>query len=163
MATTKRTYKEKTFIGKKDGYNIYLTSPSWDCGWYWGFGYLGNNRCHYHVDGLKHIENYIKGEDGHFHLTSEHVNLYEGFKRHFDEDTFIVKEDNDIWKLAELFETFYRLRETAEVFGRGGSHYTENPCKNILIDKELVNRINEVILPEIFEEIYKILEKYSTK
>ena len=24
----------------KDGKHVYLEEPSWDCGWYWGFGYL---------------------------------------------------------------------------------------------------------------------------
>lgn len=160
MASTKRNYENKTFIGQRNGKNIYLTAPSWDCGWYWGFGYLGNYNCHYHVSGLKTIEKYVKGEDGNFYNTCETVNLYDGFKRHFDEGTFIVTDDKDVWQLAELFETFYNLRETAEVFGRGGSHYTANPCKNVIIDKELVKRINEVILPEIFDEIYKILDKY---
>lgn len=31
---------------------IYLSKHSWDCKWYWGFGYLGNNSCHWHMEGL---------------------------------------------------------------------------------------------------------------
>lgn len=153
--TTLSNYK-KILLGKNNGENIYLSPPSWDCGWYWGFGYLGNKNCHYHVDGLKKIDTYNSEK---IIFEYEFVNLYDGFKKHFGE-TFIVKEDKDIWTLAELFATFYQLKETAETFGRGGSHYTTNPCKEILIDTDLVTKINNVLLPQVFEEIYKILNKY---
>jgi len=147
----------KIALGKVDGKNIFLSPPSWDCNWYWGFGYLGNRDCHYHIDGLKKIETYnIEKSTWEY----EFVNLFDGLKKHFGE-TFIVKEDGDIWTLAELFQTFYALKETAEVLGRGGSHYTNNPCKDLIINKYEVTRINNVVLPQVFEEIYKILNKYS--
>ena len=154
---TIRTYKQKMYLGKHNEEEIYLTAPSWDCGWYWGFGYLGNRNCHYHVDGLKTIERF-NFEKKVFEY--EFVNLYDGFKKHFG-DSFVVKNDSDIWTLAELFETFYTLKETAEVLGRGGSHYTNNPAKNIIKNEAEAQRINEVVLPAIFDEIYNILEKYS--
>jgi len=31
---------------------IFLTKHSFDCGWYWGFGYLGNSGIHFHIDSL---------------------------------------------------------------------------------------------------------------
>ena len=121
----------KIKIGVVNNENIYLSPPSWDCDWYWGFGYIGNKNCHYHIDGLKKIETY-NFEKKVFEY--EFVNLYDGFKKHFG-DSFIVKEDKDIWTLAELFKTFYTLKETAEVLGRGGSHYTNNPCSLIIMNK----------------------------
>ena len=154
---TKSEYPKRFLLGSRDGEKIYLTAPSWDCGWYWGFGYLGNNNNHYHVDGLKKIETYNFNKSV---FEYEFVNLYVGLKKHFG-DTFVVKKDSDIWTLAELFQTFYTLKETAEVFGRGGSYYTKNPCKDLLINKELVDKINNVLLPEIFEQIYLILNKYN--
>lgn len=153
---TLRNYKEKTYIGEHNGERIYLSAPSWDCGWYWGFGYLGNKNCHYHVDGLTKIENYNFEKQV---WQYEFVNLYDGLKKHFG-DSFIIKNDSDIWTLAELFKTFYTLKETSEVLGRGGSHYTNNPCKDVIINTDEVNRINENVLPAIFDEIYKILGKY---
>ena len=131
---------DKICLGKVEGKKIYLSPPSWDCGWYWGFGYLGNKDCHYHVSGLM-----------------KESNLFDGILSHFDGGTFILREDKDLWTFAELFATFYTLRETAEVLGRGGSHYTGNPCRDIIINKQEVKRINEVVLPEIFKEIYKLL------
>ena len=137
---TIREYAKKTYLGIVDGEKMYLSAPSWDCGWYWGFGYLGNRNCHYHVDGL------MKDTD-----------LYTGFKDHFG-DSFIIKE-SDIWTIAELFKTFYTLKECAEVLGRGGSHYTANPISEIITNKSEVERINNVVLPAIFDEIYKVIER----
>lgn len=135
---TLSSYPDRILLGKHDGQNIYLTSPSWDCGWYWGFGYIGNKHCHYHIEGL-----------------GKNKNLYDGFLEHFG-DTITV-DKSKLWKLVELFSTFYSLKNICEVLGRGGSHNTSNPCKDLIINKEEVQRINNVVLPQIFEEIYKIL------
>jgi hypothetical protein len=35
-----------------DGEKVYLSQHSWDCDWYWGFGYVGNAKCNFHFDGL---------------------------------------------------------------------------------------------------------------
>lgn len=153
---TLSNYPAKKCLGTVDGKRIFLTAPSWDCDWYWGFGYIGNNHSHYHIDGLKKIETYNRETKS---LNYEFVNLYDGLKRHFG-DSFVVKNDKDIWTLAELFATFYALKETAEVLGRGGSHYTTNPAQALIINKDEVERINSIVLPQIFEEIYKILVKY---
>lgn len=153
MKTTK--FDTKIKLGIVDNEPIYLSAPSWDCGWYWGFGYLGNKNCHYHVDGLKKISKY-NFEKSVFEY--EFVDLFDGFKEHFGE-TFILKSDNDIWLLAELFETFYALRETAEVLGRGGSHLASNPLAELIKNTDEVKRINEVIFPALFDEIYKLLSK----
>ena len=137
---TLSNYPKRIFIGKNDNENIYLTAPSWDCGWYWGFGYLGNKNRHSHVDGL----------------TKEHnSNMFDSFKKEFG-NTLIVR-DSQLWTLCELFGTFYSLKQASEILGRGGSNYTKNPCKDIIINNDEVERINNIVLPQIFEEIYKIL------
>lgn len=135
---TLSTYPTKILLGRNNNEPIYLTAPKWDCGWYWGFGYIGNNNCHYHIDGME------KGK-----------NLYDAFKEHFG-NTLTVR-DSDLWTLAELFKTFYLLKETAEVLGRGSTHLSSNPCKDLIINKDETDRINSVVLPQVFEEIYKIL------
>jgi len=135
---TLSNYPAKLLIGINDDQKIYLTAPSWDCGWYWGFGYLGNTNCHYHVDGL-----------------SKDKNLFDAFKEHFGSS--LIVRDSQLWTLCELFNTFYALKSTAEVLGRGGSHMTTNPCADVIINKEETERINSIVLPAIFEEIYKIL------
>ena len=144
----------KILLGYNNNKPIYLSPPSWDCGWYWGFGYIGNKDCHYHIDGLTKIDTYNNEAKV---FTTKLVNLYDGFTEHFG-DTLQVR-NSDLWTLVELFSTFYKLKETAEVLGRGGSHYTNNPCKDLIINVDEVTRINNVVLPQIFEEIYKILNR----
>lgn len=147
----KTKFTTKKTMGKRDGLNIYLSPPSWDCGWYWGFGYLGNKDCHYHVDGLKKHQEYNKNT-GSFEY--EFTNIFDGIKKHFGKTLCAeLQDDKTLWKFCELMQTFYTLKETAEVFGRGGSYYTENPIKNKLIDKKKVKEINEIIMPALFDEI----------
>lgn len=85
-------------------------------------------------------------------------NMFDALKEHFG-DTFILKNDSDIWTFCELVKTVYILKECAEVLGLGGSNYITNPCKDLIINIDEVTHINNVVLPQIFEEIYKLLKK----
>lgn len=136
---TIRDYK-KMLIGIVDNEKIYLSPPSWDCGRYWGFGYLGNKNCHYHVDGL-----------------SKEINLHDALIEHFGKS--LIVRSSDLWTFAELFQSFYTLRKTAEMLKNGSAHLTNNPCKDIIINSDESKRINEIVLPSIFDEIYKILDR----
>jgi predicted CopG family antitoxin len=129
-------------MGKVGGDSIYLRAPAWDCGWYWGFGYLGNKDCHYHLDGL-----------------DKNKNLFDAIKAHFG-DSLTITDEKDLWSFCELIATFYSLKETAEVLGRGGSHYTNNPVSNIIKNEAEAKRINDIVLPSIFEALQAILKKY---
>ena len=137
---------EKMFLGYADGIKkvsnrIYLSPPSFDCNWYWGFGYLGNNTCHYHID------------------TLENTNLYDAITNHFG-DSLRVNED-DKWVFAELMQSFYKLRDYAELLHIGGSHLTSNPLKDEIKNQKEWERINKKLLPKVFKEIYKILNRYK--
>ena len=132
--------KYKTIkLGFNNSEPIYLYPPKWEER-YWSFGNLGNINCHYHL---------IKLE--------ENCNLYDGIKKHFG-DSFIIKNDKDLWTICELFVTAYSLKDIAEVYNRGGAHYSKNPCAELIKNESEVKRINEVLLPAIFEEIYKLFE-----
>ena len=128
---------DKVLIGKVDDKNIYLSAPSWDCDWYWEFGYLGNNHCHYHVDGL---------------IEKHNANLFDALKKEFG-DTLTIKDDEKLWLFCELMQTAYTLKETAELIGRGGSHYTTNPFAELIKNTAEVERINTKVLPAIFDHI----------
>ncbi len=155
---TLSSYPNKFYIGSRDNEKIYLSAPSWDCGWYWGFGYLGNKHCHYHVDGLTTREWYDTEKKC---FQFKRVNLFDGFRLEFG-DTFKIT-DADLWTLCELFETFYHLKESAEVFGRGGCHMTTNPLQDTLKDADFATKINNVLLPQVFEEIYRVLLNAETR
>ena len=51
--------KRSFFIGKDaEGVSYWIEEPSWDCDWYWGFGYVqgyqsdGPGQSHLHFDGM---------------------------------------------------------------------------------------------------------------
>ena len=38
---TKKVFNKNNYLlGKRNGVKIWLVEASWDCGWYWGFGYI---------------------------------------------------------------------------------------------------------------------------
>ena len=132
-----------------DGVNYWLEEASWDCGWYWGFGYVEtytNNKyphlsrdikSHQHFDGL-----FLKGA------------IFDSFKELLVETPL---SDKEIWKLLELIDTFYTLRESADFFKNGGSHISANPLMFELKNEKIYNNINQELLPHVFKEIYKLL------
>jgi hypothetical protein len=133
---------KKVFFGvrKSDNEKIWLTKPSSDCGWYWSFGYLGNKDCHYHLSGYQNGRN---------------IDIYNALLTDYE---LSDKIKANLWDFCELIMTAYTLKETAEVLGRGGSHYTKNNCKAIIINEVETKRINEIVLPAIFNEISRIIE-----
>ena len=132
----------------KEGEKVYLEAPEWCCEWYWGFGYIhtfkrNDINSHVHWD-----SSFILGkqkDNSYIH----HINEVEGFQS--------VLTDEESWALSELMETAYILRNTADLFHRGGSHVARNPCINILKRSKENKLINETLLPEVFKEIQKIL------
>lgn len=67
------------------------------------------------------------------------------------------KIKGDIWKFCELFKTAYTLREYSDVVFRGGAHYDKNPLHDLIVSSDEYERINEVLLPAIFEKIEGII------
>lgn len=150
--------KERFFFGtrKSDNVKIYLSKPSWDCGWYWSFGYLGNKNEHYHLDSYRTVNHYLKLEDGSHKFITEQRNkcMYDCLLEDYTLNKNIEKH---LWTFCELFTTAYSLKETAEVLGRGGSHMTTNPVADVIKNEDEVKRINEVVLPAIFKEIETLI------
>ena len=130
----------RVFLGTShDNGRIYLTPPSWECD-YWGWGYIGNNHVHYHLNSL-----------------FKDTNMHYGIKAHFK--SFTAVEPKDLWTFCELVRTFYYLKETSDVLTRGGSNYTTNPCQELIKDADYAKHINTVLIPAIFAETYKLFAK----
>jgi hypothetical protein len=142
MSFTSVNGKDKIKLGtrKSDNRVIYISRPKWDCGWYWGFGYIGNRDEHYHLSSYANARN---------------INMYDALLEDYDLNPKIKKH---LWDFCELVKTAYVLKETAEVLGRGGSHYTKNVCASVIKNSDEVTRINEVVLPAIFEQLNLIYE-----
>ena len=129
----------KRYLGELDGEKVWLPPPSWDCGWYWGYGYIQNR--HLHTN---------------FKWLDPNNNLHDAIQKRFN-GTFTL-QGSKLWTFCELMATFYSLKEIAEVYGRGGSYYTSNPLADIIKNHEEVKRINETLLPKIFIEIDKLFK-----
>ncbi len=152
-----QTSKKVFLLGTdKSGVKYWLQEASWDCGWYWGFGYVEQynyggkrnpSKCT-DIDSHEHIDSNFMGQVGDAYIH----NIYGSPK--LESVTFSEAEG---WVLSELFRTFYNLAEAAAVLGRGGSHTTTNPIADIIKNPDEVTRINTVVLPALFKEIYKIL------
>ncbi len=132
-----------------DGINYWLEAPKWDCGWYWGFGYIetySNNN----------VPNRAKDIDSHSHahkFMSEYFTEWNGSKPILSNKTF---NDSEGWELSELFEQFYFLRSAAENFGRGKCHTSDTKI-NTWKKPELVKEINDKLIPEVTARILEIL------
>ena len=130
----------KRYLGKLDGEKVWLEPPSWDCGWYWGYGYIHNKNLHTHFDWL-----------------DTNDNLYNAIEKRF-KGTFSLQGSN-LWTFCELMQTFYYFKDIVDVYRCGGSHYPRNPLADILRNPEEYKRINENLLPKIFIEIDKLFDK----
>ena len=138
----RRYGKEMFLLGKNtNNERVYLEKASWDCGWYWGFGYLETLNSHTHFD-----TEILRNE--------EHICAYDKFKKYFVETCL---SDNEIWQLCDYMYSFYTLRESAELFGYGYSHQTEKAKIDEIKNTELVDKINKEMLPKLFEKIYELL------
>lgn len=142
-----------------NGINYWLEEPKWECGWYWGAGYVEtytNNtnpsiardiNSHQHFNGL---------------WLSSHPNKHGGESyRHQlqDWEGFCTPlTDKEQWELSELMQSVYTLKEAAEYFERGGSHIsTVAGMADVQKRKEWAKEINETLLPDLFIRIRSIL------
>lgn len=154
------TEKRKDFAFNKDiyllgqdadGMNYWLEAASWECDWYWGFGYIETYTNNNNPSRARDIESH-----SHFNGLGarENKNLYDAFK-----EKFIVTplSDKELWTLCELMKSFYTAKEYAEMLHTGGAHYTTNPCRDIIQNDKEYNRINKTIIPSICKEVYALL------
>ena len=135
----------------QDGEYVYLEKESWDCGWYWGFGYLhtySNNNCPERSRDL----------NSHQHFDSLFLNgpacSRDMFKKYFKST---VLTESEIWELCDYMKTFYTLKSVAELFKHGYSYQTEKAKIDNLKLPEQQDLVNKVWLPEVFKRIEKLL------
>ena len=135
----------------KEGTYYWLEEATWDCGWYWGAGYVETYTNNKYPERSRDIES-------HQHFDVLFLKGPEMCKDMFDEffnETPL--NDGEKWKLLELMKTIYTLKEYSEVVYRGGSNITSNSLMEAIKSEEEYNRINKTVLPQLFEEVYKIL------
>jgi hypothetical protein len=158
--------KEIFLLGRdEDGTNYWLEKAKWDCGWYWGFGYVetySNNKNPHlskDINSHQHIDSSFMGQMRKHDIENKYTINTEFIHNIFDapilfETTFTEKEG---WQLSELFKSIYTLKECAGMFNRGGCNVSKNLCYELIKNEDWSNHINKEILPLIFEKIYTIL------
>lgn len=134
----------------EDGTKYWLEEASWDCGWYYGFGYIEtytNNKkpslsrdinSHEHYDS-KILKNGVCPDD---------------FRKIFVNTPLT---NDEIYKLNELMKTFYILKEYHAMIYMGGAHITKNSVSDLLKNEDEYKRLKDVVFPALFKEIYKLL------
>ena len=137
------------YLGKHNGNKVYLAKPRWDCGWYWGFGYLeaytNNNNPHLSRDISCHTHVSSFGKD---------TNLHDAFAE-FKE---LTMTDDELWEFCDLMKSFYTLSAAAELFKGGCSNYSSKGKIDEMLLPDYVKNINQVILPKLFERVLNLLK-----
>lgn len=133
---------ERVFIGKSIDRQepIYLSKHSWDCGWYWGFGYLGNNNCSFH------FESYLKGDK---YKVTDHLS-----------DSIFTQDD--WWILRDLFIQAYALKKAAEVYQYGGHQTSEPGITDLIKNPDKAKELN-TDLEKVLNQIWKLVAEASAK
>lgn len=156
--TTTKLEKQKSHAFKKDvyllgadvdGIKYWLEAPSWDCDWYWGFGYIETYPRNISPSKAKDVDSHTHANN----FMSKWFTEWNGSKPILTEAVFTDKEG---WELSELFEQFYFLQSAAENFGRGKCHTSDTIAPNWQ-NKPLSEKINKVLIPAVTKRILEIL------
>ena len=148
--------KKKSFAFGKDvyllgedisGVKYWLESAKWDCGWYWGFGYIKTYTQNNSPETSRDISSHQHAGD-----FMEWCIEWNSKKPTLSKTTF---SNSEAWRLCELFKRFNLFRDLAEYYHSGGCGVTS--LKDNKKDLEEHKRINEVVIPEIMNEIIRIL------
>ena len=138
-------------LGKTErGERVCLEGFSWDCGWYWGGGYI-----HIYNRGAKewrthtHFDTYF-GE-GHDLFTGINARI----KHH-------VLTTDQRWRLCDLMVQFYAFRRASECYHYGGG-YTSKDRTEDEIQPAMSAVLNTHIETVIIREIRSLLDSTSGK
>lgn len=154
--------KRYLLLGKgQNGKKYYLQAPSWDCGWYWGLGYINSFTNNATPEKSKDIASH-QHFDNIFLKKGDYI---DNFKNFFSELSIgdISIWNKDLRQLLDLMKSAYLLRESAELFCRGGASISENSLKNELKNSDYYKNICKNLLPAIFAKIGEILGDDKTK
>ena len=151
---TSKAFGKKVWLLGQDanGINYWLEEPSWDCGWYYGFGFVETYTHNTRPDLARDI-------NSHQHFDSLFLNGPKCSKDMFKE--FFVEtplSDDEIWELVDYMKTFYTLKSVAELFKHGYSWQTSKAKIDQLQSDEQNDLVNKVWLPEVFKRIEKLFE-----
>lgn len=167
MEKTKKLIKKSVFkrngiecylLGEtSDGLKVWLPKDSWDCGWYWGFGYVQTRNSHSHAKGTLYgeIETYDKEKKCHIRET-----IYNAYDAPILEITTFTKEEG--YQLTDLFKQYYIAMKYAELLRHRCAWVTQSVVGMVNYGTEderenKIKEINKTIIPDIMNAVYRIL------
>lgn len=134
----KRINGDKILLFKKDNNRYYLRKPTFDCGWYWGLGYLATGRgSHLHFD------NYFK--------------VIPFYDDSFNDTPFTQKEK---YIITDYMRQLYRLRDMADMLYLGNTNVTGDATALELFREANMaeyKRINNVLIPTVWNALVDVL------
>ena len=143
--------KDIYLIGKdKDGVKYWLEAPSWDCGYYWGFGY---------VETYTNNNNPSKAKDitSHQHLDS----LIKYGKFPFEEMTIDLER---MEYLISKINGFYSRKKTLEIIDKNSYEYKYLNSYSIpLVITSIIDALYPFKNYDEFVKYFKQLQKEALK
>lgn len=122
---------------------VYIGKHEWACDWYWGFGYLGNTRCHFHINSL--IDHPVKHSPNWTDVTEQ-----------FD-TTWLTQAQ--WWILRDLFIQAYAFRKAADCYVHGG-HQSALAEKYRFTSKRKAKMVNRD-LEKVLDTIWALLAEWA--
>ena len=139
----------------EDGIRYYLEESSFDCGWYWGIGYIetftNNRQPTRSVDIMSHE---------HFDNKFMRGGYVDGYEKFFKKSTL---DRHQIYKLFELMEVAYTLSHMAGISETSPNRENDGSCYDYLKNQTEYLNIIKVKLPAVLADIYNLLGGNLTK
>jgi len=149
IGRVKKVLLEKNYRPSKNililGEKISFTKHSWDCDWYWSFGWIGNHNIHTHAD--------VFTRDLLWH------DVDDVFEDH------IFDSDNSFWVFKDLLVQAYALSKVSHVYRSGGYCTVRIGVTDVIADKAMETRVNkdlEKVLNTLWEFLLEQSEKKKT-
>lgn len=160
--------KEKTwYLGDTfDGKQVYIEDFKWVCNWYWSGGHIVGHDFSSHFDNCFLKIPDVRGHSlGNFTTPAnktEKSKILQNYAAVWEPLDFFLDNaqynEEEWWRIKDLFKQFYTLRDAAEVFQYGGNCTPKNR-NSLEINKEMAAKINHHIETIIIPEIRKVLDK----
>ena len=138
----------------ENGLKYWLEEPTFNCGWYWGLGYIhtftNNRQPTRSVDIMSHE---------HFDSKFMSYGYVDGYLNFFKKS---VLDRHETYRLFELMECAYTLSKMAGICERGSAWVSENDCYDVIKDQDLYLEIIQKKLPAVISEICNLLGGETT-
>lgn len=138
----------------ENGIKYWLEEPTFDCGWYWGLGYV-----HTFTNNRQPTKSVDINSHEHFNIKFMKNCYVQSYEQFFKKS---VLDRPEIYKLFDLMECAYTLKKMAELCERGSSWISENDCYDTLKDQNWYLEIIKKKLPVVISAICNLLGGETT-